>query len=80
MTVEIALRIKQQVEARAKEEAERKRNHELTMMFIHQRNAELRQREAEFYAKVREQGGCFKCSDFYRDKVRKHRKKCPKAA
>lgn len=79
MTVDVALRLKQQAEARAKEEAERKRNHEWNMEFIRQQNAERAAKQAEFDDKVRLAGGCWRCSDFYRGKVRRHRKQCPKA-
>lgn len=78
-TVETAQKAKDQAEARAKEEAERKRNHEWTMERIRQENAERAARHDAFVALIRERGGCFKCSDYYRSKVRKHRKECPKA-
>jgi hypothetical protein len=70
--------MKDRTERERAESAERRRNHEIAMRRIEEDNRARGQRRAEFIARVREAGGCLLCSDEYHDKVRRHRKGCPK--
>jgi len=79
MTVEIALKARAEGEKRAQEEADRKRNHEWAMQRIREDNEKRAKAYAKFAEEVKQAGGCMRCSDSYRHKIRRHRKPCPYA-
>lgn len=79
MPVEAAQAQRDKAEANAREDVQRKRNHELTMIRISEDNDRRSREYRDFAMKVRAAKGCMTCSNQYRGKVRKHRAACPKA-
>jgi hypothetical protein len=64
-------------EAERQRETERRRNHEIAMRRITKEREARDEATRAWYAKVRAFRGCPRCSDQHRDKVVRHRGKCP---
>lgn len=65
-------------DTQVRQEQERKRYHEIAMKRIAEDNERARQVRREFIIRVRDAGGCLRCSDQYHNRIRRHRGGCPK--
>jgi hypothetical protein len=63
---------------RCAEEEARKRNREYAMLALVESWRQAAAERSTFIIKVHAAGGCLRCSDQYRDKVRRHRGECTK--